>query len=377
MKKSIIIIFTTVGLIMGSTNTYQYYYIYKAFGMTNLFYAVTLGNLLAIPASIIYFKHETKLNTSLHTSIILLSLSDALLLVAIKYKSLPAVYTGMITFSLAWLILWSANEYYIMKTNNLQDRAKIVGNRLLIQNITAAASAYAFGKIIPNPALTLATAIILKLAGLAAISHELPEVQVDDHDRIEIKKIFGWVERKNLKIVVVYALTNFAAMLFIVTSAPFIKTVLGENTIGTITAAGFLLQILASRPVTAWATKRGETLLRTGTLLLLLSAGFLEYKNPAVIIATVVLAKSLFTIITLAERHLLFRYSNQKNTRQITMFGRYTAALTRTALSTVTFTGIVNPAGIFKTIGEILVPISILHNALWYTTERMYNNVHQ
>ena len=373
MKRELIVIFTAVGFIMGSTNVYYYYFIYKTFSMVHLFYSITIGNFLAIILSFLYFKHEQKLKTINNTIIIslfLLALADSIVYVSMIAHNVLYAYISTIIFALAWILLWSSNEYYLMKLNGFKDRAKIVGNRLFIQNITAATTAYIMGKLLVDPMITLKVSFTMKIIFAIILSVLLPHISIDEYDVITPKTTLNWLTKKSLVVVAVLLLTNFAAMLFSSSRSAFINEEFGESFIGLFVALGFLAQITTSRTVTAWVTKHNNLLKRAGVLLFFLGAGFHFTNNDIIMAITIIFATALFTIITLAQRHLIFRYSHHTNTRSIIVFGRYVGAVTRSLVSTVIFLGIVTPIGVFQYIGTFLIALAIINVILWYFYER-------
>ena len=343
-RRELIEIFTTTGIIMGTTNVYTYYYVYKSFGFDNVFYMVTAANIIAILLSLLYFKYEHDVKDTILYSILILTVTDALLLASMKLHNLYIAGTAITLLSTAWLTLWNSNEYYLMKLEGLQNRAKIVSNRLFIQNIVSSITAYIFGKILFAPVLTITTSIIVKSILVTLLYFTLPPAPTDENDAIH----FEWVSTRTLLAAIPFFITLFSSMLFITTRSLFIGDKIGPDFIGTIVSLTYVMQIAASRTVTPLLTRRGKILTRTGVLLLALAIGFYYSTNTIIAAVTTIFAGALFTIITLSQRHLVFKQTKPSNTRSIIAFGRYSAAIARSMLSIALYTGATDPIHLFS-----------------------------
>jgi len=150
---------------MGSVNVYLYYYIYVKFSFETLFWAITVGNALGLLLSLAYFRWEKKLHyltNTLALSFLLLALTDVAVYLGIKTSNVLPVYAGLLLFATSWLLLWNTNEYYVMKLEGLENRAKIVSNRLVIQNIVAMTVAFAYGYLVNNLTAVFLGSALLK-----------------------------------------------------------------------------------------------------------------------------------------------------------------------------------------------------------------------
>jgi len=159
-------------------------------------------------------------------------------------------------------------------------------------------------------------------------------------------------------------------MSFISSRSSIVYDLFGKEFIGTVVGSAFLLQMALSRPVTSWITRKGQLLLRSSVILAVLAVLFHHVSSDAITALTIIFASSLFTIVILAQRHAIFRFSHHEKTREIIAFGRYAGAIIRSTLSVFLFFGIMTPLKLYGVMSELLALSVIVTFAAWLFAER-------